>query len=44
MLYLNPALQALPRFTLRAMPPSHYTIRKAHAPDQRRRWRLPCMR
>jgi DTW domain-containing protein YfiP len=34
MLYLNPALQTLPRCTLRAMPPSHYRIRKAHAPDQ----------
>jgi DTW domain-containing protein YfiP len=34
MLYLNPLLQGLPRFTLRAMPPSHYRIRKAHAPDQ----------
>ena len=34
MLYLNPALQRLPRFTLRAMPASHYRIRKAHAPDQ----------
>lgn len=34
MLYLNPALQVLPRYTLRAMPPSHYRIRKAHAPDQ----------
>ena len=34
MLYLNPLLQTLPRFTLRAMPPSHYRIRKAHAPDQ----------
>ena len=34
MLYLNPALQTLPRFALRAMPPSHYRIRKAHAPDQ----------
>ena len=34
MLYVNPILQTLPRFTLRAMPPSHYTIRKAHAPDQ----------
>jgi DTW domain-containing protein YfiP len=33
-LYLNPALQALPRYTLRAMPPSHYRIRRAHAPDQ----------
>ena len=34
MLYLNPILQTLPRYTLRAMPPSHYRIRKAHAPDQ----------
>ncbi|WP_229207259.1 MULTISPECIES: tRNA-uridine aminocarboxypropyltransferase [unclassified Duganella] len=34
MLYLNPALQALPRLPLRATPPSHYLIRKAHAPDQ----------
>ena len=34
MLYMNPLLQRLPRFTLRAMPPSHYRIRKAHAPDQ----------
>ncbi len=34
MLYCNPILQTLPRFTLRGMPASHYTIRKAHAPDQ----------
>lgn len=34
MLYLNPALHGLPRLPLRAMPPSHYRIRKAHAPDQ----------
>lgn len=34
MLYLNPLLQTLPRLTLRAMPASHYRIRKAHAPDQ----------
>lgn len=34
MLYLNPALQALPRLALRGTPPSHYLIRKAHAPDQ----------
>lgn len=34
MLYLNPGLQSLPRLTLQAMPPSHYRIRKAHAPDQ----------
>ena len=34
MLYLNPALQGLPRLPLRDTPPSHYLIRKAHAPDQ----------
>ena len=34
MLYLNPALHALPRLGLAAPPPSHYRIRKAHAPDQ----------
>jgi DTW domain-containing protein YfiP len=34
MLYLNPMLQSLPRLTLEAMPPSHYRIRKGHAPDQ----------
>ena len=34
MLYLNPALQALPRLALQGMPESHYRIRKAHAPDQ----------
>lgn len=34
MLHLNPQLAALPRLALRAMPPSHYRIRKAHAPDQ----------
>lgn len=34
MLHLNPLLAALPRMALRRMPPSHYRIRKAHAPDQ----------
>jgi len=34
MLHMNPALQALPRMPLRDTPPSHYLIRKAHAPDQ----------
>ncbi|MFZ6758250.1 tRNA-uridine aminocarboxypropyltransferase [Undibacterium sp. Ji50W] len=34
MLYLNPLLQQLPRFSLQDMPASHYRIRKAHAPDQ----------
>ena len=34
MLYLNGLLQRLPRLPLRGTPPSHYLIRKAHAPDQ----------
>jgi DTW domain-containing protein len=34
MLYQNPLLQSLPRLPLTGMPPSHYLIRKAHAPDQ----------
>ena len=34
MLYLNPALQVLPRLPLRDTPPSHYLIRKAHRSDQ----------
>lgn len=34
MLYLNPALQGLPRLPLRQTPASHYLIRKAHLPDQ----------
>lgn len=34
MLYQNPALHRLPRLPLTQMPPSHYLIRKAHAPDQ----------
>jgi DTW domain-containing protein YfiP len=34
MLYLSPALQAMPRLPLRDTPPSHYLIRKAHKPDQ----------
>jgi DTW domain-containing protein YfiP len=34
MLYLNDALQALPRLALQDLPPSAYRIRKAHAPDQ----------
>ena len=34
MLFQNPLLQALPRLALTDMPPSHYRIRKAHAPDQ----------
>ena len=34
MLYLNPALQHLPRLALHNTAPSHYLIRKAQAPDQ----------
>lgn len=34
MLYLNPALQGLPRLALRDVAPSNYRIRKAHAPHQ----------
>jgi DTW domain-containing protein YfiP len=34
MLYLNPALQCLPRLALGNVPASAYRIRKAHAPHQ----------
>jgi DTW domain-containing protein YfiP len=34
MLYLNPALQRLPRLALTDVVPSNYRIRKAHAPHQ----------
>jgi DTW domain-containing protein YfiP len=34
MLYLNPALQRLPRLALMDVAPSNYRIRKAHAPHQ----------
>jgi DTW domain-containing protein YfiP len=34
MLYLNPALQRLPRLALTNVPPGAYRIRKAHAPHQ----------
>jgi DTW domain-containing protein YfiP len=34
LLHLNPALQQLPRLALAEPPPSQYTIRKAHRPDQ----------
>ena len=33
-LYLNPALQRMPRLPLRNMPASNYRIRTAHLPDQ----------
>ncbi|RYZ82683.1 MAG: DTW domain-containing protein [Moraxellaceae bacterium] len=34
MLYVNPALQAMPRLSLQDCPPSIYTIRKAHSENQ----------
>jgi DTW domain-containing protein YfiP len=34
MLYLNPALQAMPRLSLQHCPPSVYKIRKAHSENQ----------
>lgn len=34
LLHLNPILQRLPRLALMAPPPSQYTVRKAHHPDQ----------
>ncbi len=34
MLYANPQLAHLPRFSLTDMPASHYRVRKAHRPDQ----------
>ncbi len=34
MLYLNPALQAMPRLSLKQCPPSIYKIRKAHSENQ----------
>lgn len=34
MLYLNPALQAMPRLSLQDCPPSLYRIRKAHSENQ----------
>ena len=34
MLYLNPALQQIPRLALRDVPAGRYAIRKAHAPGQ----------
>ena len=34
MLYLNPALQQLPRLSLQAVTPGRYAIRKAQAPGQ----------
>lgn len=34
MLWTNPALQALPRLALQAVPPTRYAIRKAHASHQ----------
>lgn len=42
MLYLNPLLQQLPRFTLNDPPASHYRIRKAHKPDQLSTFEATC--
>lgn len=35
MCHANPLLARLPRLSLDAPPPSRYTVRRAHAPDQR---------
>ncbi len=42
MLYVNPLLQALPRLALHDLPPSQYSIRKAHQPDQRSTLEASC--
>ncbi len=42
MLYLNPALQQLPRLSLQGMPPSRYQLRKARLPDQRSTLEATC--
>jgi DTW domain-containing protein YfiP len=42
MLYLNPLLQQLPRLPLADPPASHYTIRKAHKPDQLSSFEASC--
>jgi len=43
MLALNPLLQALPRWGLRALPPSRYAIRKAQRPEQRSTLEAACL-
>lgn len=42
MLHLNPWLAGLPRLSLQALPPSRYTIRKAHQPEQRSSLEAAC--
>lgn len=42
MLYANPLLQALPRLALQGLPPSQYSIRKAHQADQRSTLEATC--
>lgn len=42
MLYANPLLQALPRLALQGLPPSQYSIRKAHQVDQRSTLEATC--
>ena len=42
MLYLNPALQAMPRLSLQHCPPSIYKIRKAHSKNQLSTWEASC--
>lgn len=42
MLYTNPLLQALPRLALQGLPPSQYSIRKAHQADQRSTLEATC--
>jgi DTW domain-containing protein YfiP len=43
MLALNPLLQALPRWGLRALQPSRYAIRKAQRPEQRSTLEAGCL-
>lgn len=43
MLALNPLLQKLPRLALHNPPPSHYTIRKAHRPEQLSTFEASCL-
>ncbi len=42
MLYANSLLQTLPRLPLSNLPATHYTIRKAHAPDQLSTFEATC--
>lgn len=43
MLALNPLLQKLPRLALHNPPTSHYTIRKAHRPEQLSTFEASCL-